>query len=66
MKHESLKWVVVVSMLLLTVSFSSAQQKIRTLEESNPKYNFPNQPIAIVSRELRDKPFTDSQVLAGP
>jgi len=57
----------VVSIFLLTTSLSYAQQKIRTVEHGKyRKYDTNTEPIAIVSRELGDKPFmNDSDVVGG-
>ncbi len=57
--------VVLISLVLLTASLCLAQQKTRILDESTPKNNFANPPIAIVSREVGNTPIIDSNILAG-
>ncbi len=56
---------VLISLFLLTASLCLAQQKTRILDESTPKNNFANPPIAIVSREVGNTPIIDSKILAG-
>ena len=54
--------------MLMLASFCTAQEKIRTIEHGKYRlYDIKSEPIAIVSRELGDKPFmTNRQVLGGP
>lgn len=53
-------------LFLLAVSLSHAQEKIRTLEHGKyRKYDTRTEPIAIVSREVGDKPFIDDTKVVG-
>lgn len=58
----------VICFFILTTSISNAQDKIRTVEHGKFRtYDIKSEPIAIVSRELGDRPFmNDRQVKGGP
>ena len=56
MKYKSGVSLLVVSLCLLTASFSLAQEKIRTLDKGR---SYQNSPIEVVGRALGDKPFID-------
>lgn len=44
-----------------------SQDRVRLIEESDPKLNFPNAPVAIVSRSVGNKTFlSDGKFVAGP
>jgi hypothetical protein len=52
--------------ILLTVAFPSISQvKPRTVDESNPTYNYKNTPVTIVNRELGEKSFARGSQVKG-
>ncbi|MEJ7862543.1 MAG: hypothetical protein WKF90_13015 [Pyrinomonadaceae bacterium] len=55
-----------ISVVLLLASFGYSQDRLRTIDETNPLYNHPNVPIEIVSYNLKGKNFSRGEkVLAG-
>jgi len=53
-------------LMLLLVSVSNAQEKIRTLEHGKYRtYDIKTEPIAIVNREIGDKPFKNDRQVVG-
>ena len=54
-----------IGVVLLLTATGNSQEKMRSLNETNPSFDYPNKPVAIVSRELGNKPFLkDTQVKA--
>ena len=58
-------FILCVGVVLLVTSLGNSQEKIRTLDETNPSFNHPNKPIVIISRELGDKPFLNETQVRG-
>ena len=55
----------IASLILLSATFSLAQQKIRILDESDPRNAYRNPPVVIVSREFSGDIFTRGSKIMG-
>ena len=69
MKYKPQVYAFCVGILLLTAaSFAPAQEKLRTVEHGKyRKYDIKTEPIAIVGRQLGNKPFiNDNEVMGRP
>src|SRR5438067_1276080 len=69
MKKISHARILSISFLMLGTSLCPAQEKLRTVMHGGMyrNYDIKTEPIAIVSREVWDKPFTnESQIVSGP
>jgi len=52
-------------LLMGCVFIGNAQEKFRTVDESDPALTYKNTPVAIVRREFRGKPFSKGERLQG-
>ncbi|MBP7473883.1 MAG: hypothetical protein KA810_01375 [Pyrinomonadaceae bacterium] len=46
-----------IGFVLISIVHGFSQEKPRTIDESNPQYNYPNQPVSIVARKIGDLAF---------
>ncbi|MEO8650083.1 MAG: hypothetical protein ABI539_13040 [Acidobacteriota bacterium] len=52
--------------IVLFLTFPSiSQDKLRGVDESNPRYNYPSQPVTIIGRELGRKSFSKETKIWG-
>jgi len=61
----TINYVFFIGIVLIATFTCFSQEKLRTLDESDPTHNHPNAPIAIVRREFHEKEFSKGSQLRG-